>query len=104
MLVHADDAPIDEERERDAGGGELRQRDAEEDHPSEEEVDADQRTDRADEQAPEERVAEEEVRTEDLDERAHAPPTASISSVAPFRATPFSTHMTERTRLRTRRT
>src|SRR5262249_58336315 len=73
MLVHPDEGPEDEERERDAGGGELRKRNAEEDHPAEHEVDADERADHSHEHAAEERIAEQEVRGKDLEQRRHPP-------------------------------
>src|SRR5207247_3093906 len=106
--------PVADERERDAGGRELRQRDAEEDHPPEHEVGAHERTDDAHQHAADERVAQEEVGAQDLDERAHpraatAPNTSAMcsgessSSAVPFTAPPSSTQMTERTTCRTMR-
>ena len=49
---------MEEQRKGDAGGGELGQRDPEEDHASQNEVDADQRAHHPDENAGDERIAE----------------------------------------------
>ena len=106
---------LQKEGKRHTGGRELRERDAEEDHPAEHEVDPHERTDEPYENASDERVVQEEVRSEHLDEHAHrdlpaATPKAStrrsvdsISAVVPLIAEPSSTQMTERTTSRTRR-
>ncbi len=105
MLVSAYEQTIDEEGEGDPGRRELRQSDAEKDHPAEHEVDPDQRTDGTDEHASHQRVVEQEARAQHLDEQAHqaAPITpstpamrsgASISSAGPRTARPPCTQTT----------
>src|SRR5207248_2993099 len=114
VLVGADGEPVADERERDAGGRELRQRDTEEDHPAEDVVDPDEGTDETDEHAADERIAEEKARAEYLEQLAHrpaatAPNTSAMcsgvrsSSAVPFTTRPSSTQMTERTTWRTMR-
>src|SRR5262249_38422843 len=105
VLVHAREA-AQEEREGDAGGRQLRQRDPEEDHAAEHEVNADERAHEPDEDARDERVVEEEVGAQELGHRdlstvvPNASATrsvASISRVAPFVAPPSPTQMTDST-------
>src|SRR5258706_851197 len=106
-----DERSIGEKGERDAGRGELRQGDPEKDHPTQHEVHADQRTDRADENAADERIVQQEARVQDLEKLAHVPAPiapsisairsgASISSAGPCSARPPWTQTTERTRPR----
>ena len=105
VLVRSDHQLEEDERRRDAGGGQLRQGHAEEDHPPQDEVRADERADDPDEDAADEGIAEEEVGAQDLGEGAHLPAAtapktsairsgASITSGGPLVALPDSTQMT----------